>query len=238
MKLGFSLSTLTFFTASVVATQAAVVWQAGAPGRGWPLDGVGGGPDIDFVQEGAVEPPPGNANGVDVPTADDDYYFAGVYGIGTVTTDEIAGERAFAGLDNALRYRHNMIGVNPTDMMTISFEANNLHIDAATVSDPRYGIELRVNGNLVMSEMIIRPAQLGTVITSPAFSAASVGINPSAGFDNVVELTGINYSADGGGAWMGIDYVQLDANPIPEPSSGLLGLLAGGALLLLRRSRD
>ncbi|MDX1523764.1 MAG: DUF5693 family protein, partial [Anaerolineae bacterium] len=38
------------------------------------------------------------------------------------------------------------------------------------------------------------------------------------GGDNVIELTGINYNADGGGNWMGVDHVSLSAlpgNPIP-----------------------
>ena len=35
------------------------------------------------------------------------------------------------------------------------------------------------------------------------------------GFDNIVTLKGINYSTDGGGAWMGIDYVQLNPAVIP-----------------------
>jgi hypothetical protein len=31
------------------------------------------------------------------------------------------------------------------------------------------------------------------------------------GPDNIVSLRGINFNADGGGNWMGIDYVQLNA---------------------------
>jgi hypothetical protein len=34
------------------------------------------------------------------------------------------------------------------------------------------------------------------------------------GFDNIVSLKGISYSNDGGGAWMGIDYVKLDRVPL------------------------
>jgi hypothetical protein len=30
------------------------------------------------------------------------------------------------------------------------------------------------------------------------------------GFDNIVTLKGYNYSTEGGGSWMGIDYVKLD----------------------------
>jgi hypothetical protein len=30
------------------------------------------------------------------------------------------------------------------------------------------------------------------------------------GFDNIISLKGVNYNAEGGGNWMGIDYVQLN----------------------------
>ena len=63
--------------------------------------------------------------------------------------------------------------------------------------------------------MTIRPAQLGVANTTPAFTLASVNAQVGPGFDNIVTLKGINYAADGGGAWMGIDYVQLNPSTIP-----------------------
>lgn len=220
------------------AAQAATIWQLGAPGRGWPIDGVGGGPEVDFYQEnGNVNPAPGSATSTLADTLNDnDYYFAGIYPgpIGIVPSDELGFERAYAGADTSMRIHSNLIGVNPTDLITVSFEANNLHENAATHNDPRWGVEIYVNGVQLMSELVIRPAQLNTVFTSPAVSASALGIAP--GSDNIVELRGISYNADQGGNWMGLDYYQLDAAPIPEPSAPLfIAIVAGGAAFLRRR---
>jgi len=84
-----------------------------------------------------------------------------------------------------------------------------------TAPDSRYGIEVYFNGVLVQPQMTIRPAQLGVANTTPAFTLASVNARVGPGFDNIVTLKGINYAADGGGAWMGIDYVQLNPSTIP-----------------------
>jgi hypothetical protein len=98
------------------------VWELGAPGRGWPLDDVGGGPDVDFIQERDTNPPPGNPANTRGSGAsrdvDDYYYFAGTYpaaptGVGVVATDEIAMERAFAGTDNDLRIHFNLVKLVP-----------------------------------------------------------------------------------------------------------------------------
>ena len=43
-------------------------------------------------------------------------------------------------------------------------------------------------------------------MTEP-FTLASVKAGVGPGYDNIVTLRGINYSAEGGGKWMGIDYV-------------------------------
>lgn len=229
--------TLSLLALSGPAAQAATVWQLGAPGRAWPNDGVGGGPDVDYIQEApTTNAAPGSATSPLIAQQNDsDYYFAGVYpgSIGVVASDELGFERAFAGANNTLRIHNNLAAVNPTDLVSVSFEANNLD---ANGSDSRYGIEVYVNGNLLMSEMVIRLADLNTVITTPAVSAASLGITPGSGFDNIVELRGINYSADNGGGWMGIDYTTLDASPVPEPSmSGLLVLSLAGLGFLRRR---
>lgn len=223
---------------SVVQAQWITSYVAGAPGRGWPLDGVGGGPDVDFIQErDGATPAPGNpantggsGGGRDV---DDDYYYAGEYPapIGTVATDEIAFERAFAGTDNDLRIHFNLpASSNPADRFRFSFEANNLD-ERAENPDPRYGIEVLFNDNLIFAEMTISPAELNTVFTSPEFTAGDVGAIGGPGGDNVILVRGINHNNEGGGNWMGIDYHHLETIPIPEP--GCLTLLAGGLIFLL-----
>ncbi len=122
------------FAGDVVA-QWETVWQLGAPGRGWPQDQGG----VIYVQEAAQNPPPGDPMSPAVnQQADDDYYVAGTYPapIGTVP-DELVAERAFAGIDNDLRFHFNLpSNLNPDDKFRFSFEANNLHEDAALNPDP------------------------------------------------------------------------------------------------------
>jgi len=41
------------------------------------------------------------------------------------------------------------------------------------------------------------------------------------GYDNIITLKGVNYNAEGGGNWMGIDYVQLNKAEAPAPAPSL-----------------
>src|SRR4030095_3690849 len=79
------------------------------------------------------------------------------------------------------------------------------------------GIEVYFNGVLVQPQIVIRPAQLNTRYNTPTFTLASVSGKTGPGFDNIVSLRGINYNADGGGNWMSIDYVQVNAGPSVLP---------------------
>jgi hypothetical protein len=206
----------------LTTSQADLIWTVGLPGDGWPQDlGTGGGPETIFVQEagtndlpGAPDNPPENQQG------DDDYYFAGVYNtvldggnyepLGVVAENEVGAERAFAGSDNTLRYHFNFPGtIGATTPLSISWDANNLHGDGG--ADPRYGVEVYVNGVRVAEETIIRDEQLGEINTTAAFTLPDVNGTTGEGFDNYVELRGINYNAEGGGNWMGVDHVSLDA---------------------------
>lgn len=231
---------MVFIFVGLAHAEFTTVWQAGVPGRAWPVDGVGGGPDVDFIQEAGVNPPPGNPNSPSVAQqADDDYYFAGTYPapIGTVPVEK-AFERAFAGADNDLRIHFNLPDdLHPLDSFRFSFEANNLHEDGG---DTRYGIEVSFNGIVIFPELTIRPADLNAVITSDVFLAGDVGAIGGAGFDNVVLVRGINHNGDGGGNWMGMDFHHLEREPteIPEPSTLML-ISLGGLLLLpvLKRRR-
>jgi MYXO-CTERM domain-containing protein len=152
------------------------------------------------------------------------------------TAGEIAAERAFAGTDNSLRYHSNLdaVKIRAGDLLSVTFDALNLHTAGG---NPRYGVEVWFNGIKVMDEVEINPGNLHTDITTAQFSASSVNATPGAGFDNVVELRGINYNSSGGGNWMGVDYVRLDVQPVPEPASATLGLMAMSALGLRRRRR-
>ena len=222
----------------ISTSQAALIWTVGLPGDGWPQGGVGGGANTNFIQELGENDLPGsatNTGGVgEARDIDDDYYFAGVFStvtdggdyspLGVVAGNEENAERAFAGTDNSLRYHFNLPNfVGASDPLAVSWDANNLHTDGQ--ADPRYGVEVYFNGNLVGAETIIRPAELGVINTTPTFTLADVNGQVGEGFDNYVELRGTNYNAEGGGNWMGVDHVSL--NVIPEPTTGFLILFSG-----------
>ncbi len=199
-------------------------WSVGMDDNGWPI-GDGGGANATFVQEAGVNQLPGNPASPEIDAqADDDYYFAGEYTrviaangeyepVGTVLVNEEAAERAFAGADNDKRYHFNLpSSLKPTDQLLVTFDANNLDTSGG---DPQYGVEIYFNGVLIQPEILIRNEQLDIDYTTVPFTLASVGAEVGPGFDNIITLKGINHSADGGGQWMGIDYVQL--NPMPQP---------------------
>lgn len=212
----------------------------------WPV-GNGGGAEATFVQEAGVNGLPGNPSNPEVnQQGDDDYYFAGIYTqtipsvveaygdyqpVGMVPRNEESAERAFAGTDNELRYHFNLpTTLKDSDKISVKFDAFNLHTEEQ--ADPRYGVEILFNGVVVMPEVLVRPADLDTDFTSPEFTLSSVNAKTGAGFDNVVTLRGINYNADGGGNWMGIDYVQINGAGAGVPPVLLLPLVKDGKVTI------
>ncbi len=203
-------------------------WAVGKDDNDWPA-GDGGGANTSFVQEnGSINDLPGSPYSREVPQgADNDYYFAGVYSntiptvvtesgaytpVGIVPVNEEAAERAFAGNDNDLRYHFNLpTNLKPTNEVTITFEAFNLQDPDDTVTEPRYGIEVYFNGVKVQDQIVIHTNELGQAFTTKPFTLASVNAQTGLGPDNIVSLRGVNYNSEGGGNWMGIDYVQLNA---------------------------
>ncbi|HIE87530.1 MAG TPA: hypothetical protein EYP91_11950, partial [Gammaproteobacteria bacterium] len=215
-------------------------WSVGMNDDGWPA-GDGGGANTTFVQEAGVNELPGNpANAEVAQQGDDDYYWAGNYStviagngdytpVGLVEVNEESAERAFAGIDNDLRYHFNLPeSLEPTDRLTVSYDALNLHGDQ---DDSRYGIEVYVNNVLVQPEVVIRPDQLGQTYDTDPFTLADVNAEVGSGYDNIITLKGVNYNAEGGGNWMGIDYVQLSKVPgaLTEPTVVDFGDLSGDA---------
>jgi hypothetical protein len=216
------------FSAQTAA--AALLWVVGIDNADWDFNagapGNGGGPNATFVQEnGTVNALPGSPASPETDgLSDNDYYFAGSYTsviasngaytpVGPVAANEESVERAFAGGDNSLRYHFNVPpSFGPNDRVTVSFDALNLDTSGA---DPRWGVEVYINGNLVRPEEIIRAAQLDEDYTSAPRTLAEVGIRTGAGADNIVTLKGISYNYMGGGNWMGIDYVKMDIDSTP-----------------------
>ncbi len=151
--------------------QRTVIWNIGRDDNAWNLTGTGGEQSAVFVQEqGVISPLPGSpTNAPTTPpsqSADNDYYLGGVfttvipgnesfYGpytpVGAVPNNEAAAERAFAGGDLDLRYHFNLAPGSTTGrLFSVSFDALNLHVDAAANPDPRFGVEIYFNGVLVM----------------------------------------------------------------------------------------
>ena len=214
---------------------------------GWPV-GDGGGINASFVQEnGTINDLPGNPNNPEIARqSDNDYYFAGVYTktiaendwvdyepVGIVPRNEESAERAFASEDNDLRYHFNLPStLEPSDEVTVSFDPLNLDESG---TDPRYGIEIYFNEVLVQEEIVIQPDDLGNKFTTPPFTLASVNAETGPGPDNIVSLKGVNYSWEGGGNWMGIDYVQISSlEDIPPelPPEFLSSVVNNGQLTL------
>ncbi|MEO8429312.1 MAG: Ig-like domain-containing protein, partial [Verrucomicrobiota bacterium] len=211
-----------------------LLWTVGLKDNGWPV-GTGGGANTSFVQEnGSISPLPGEPTSTSVAHgADNDYYFAGVYTnviasvtasygdytpVGVVAVNEEAAERAFADADDDLRYHFNLPStLKPFDLLSVSFAALNLDDPSDANTDVRYGVEVYINGVLVEPQILVRPVDLNTDYTTPQFRLDSVNAQVGPGFDNIVSLKGINYNADGGGNWMGIDYVQLNAGSSSLP---------------------
>jgi hypothetical protein len=209
--------------AVVTATSNAqdLVWTVGLPGDGWPQDlGTGGGPETVFVQETGSNELPGNPeNAVADQQSDDDYYFAGVYStvldggtydpVGVVVENEIGAERALTAGDTSLRYHFNFPDSFDIALpLVVQWDVNNLD-QRAENPDPRYGVEVFFNGNQIAEETLIRPADFGVINETPPFAIEDVNAMIGEGFDNYVELRGVPYNNEGGGAWMGIDHVSL-----------------------------
>ena len=227
-----------------------MLWTCGIKDNAQPTTGSGGGPEANFVQEsGGSNDLPGSADSTPVSGgADDDYYFAGDYSItipsvvamygdytplGTVAADEDSAERAFVPSDNTKRYHSNLpTTLKSTDALSVTFSPQSLETGKA---DSRYGVAVYYNGILVMPEIVVRPGQLGTDYTTRPFTLASVNAQTGPGYDNIVTLKGYAYNADGGGSWMGFDYIQLNGGTPPvviEPPKFLAPTVSGNKITL------
>src|SRR5205807_9448570 len=168
------------------------------------------GASATFVQEnGVLNDLPGSAFIHELnQQADNDYSFSGVYThpiasviteygdympVGLVPRNEEAAERAFAGADSEQRYHFNLPDtLKPTNVLSVTFDALSLEDPSDVITDPRYGVEVYVNGVLVQSQVLIRTNQLGVAYTTPQFTLASVNAQVGLGPDNIVTLRGID----------------------------------------------
>jgi hypothetical protein len=223
------------------------LWTCGMYDTNQPTGLTGGGANTAFVQEnGSVNPLPGVATSPALDRqADNDYYFAGDYSItipsvvamygdytplGLVAADEEAAERALVPGDWDLRYHFNLpTSLKSSDVLSVSFAEYSLD---EGFPDSRYGVAVFINGILVQPEIIIRRAELEINYTTPEVTLASVNAQTGPGYDNIVSLRGVDYNADGGGAWMGLDYIQLNGGTPIVPPKFLAPVVSGGKVTL------
>ena len=197
--------------------------------------GIDDGTQAEFSQENGPQAGPGSAT-----VFDDDYYFAGTYGVGVVQADEDLKnfDRAIANNDPSNRIHFNLAAGAQDLTLTVDLIAAGWW-DAATAAAGAgagtHDVSIDFNGVNIHAQTGI----VGDTLLELDFSSASV--NAVAG-ENVIAITrtGGDSKGDGGNAgWIQFDQVTLDGRPaaIPEPSTGILALLAAFGMVLARRRR-
>ena len=191
----------------------------------------------EFSQENGPQAGPGSAT-----VFDDDYYFAGTYGVGVVQADEDLKnfDRAIANNDPTNRIHFNLVELAGAQDLTLTVDLIAAGWWDAAAADAGAGtgthdVSIDFNGVNIHAQTGI----VGDTLLKLDFSSASV--NAVAG-ENVIEITrtGGDSKGDGGNAgWIQFDQVTLDGRPaaIPEPSTGILALLAAFGMVLVRRRR-
>ncbi len=171
----------------------------------------------EFARENGTQAAPGAAD-----IQDDDYYFAGTYGIGVVAVDEdwLNFDRVVANNDPNNRIHFNLADADIIDQeltLTVDLFAGGWWDAAAGASGGTFGthdIDITFNGTNIWSQNDITVDTLAEVTFSP------VSVNAVAG-ENIIEITrtGGDSKGDGGNAgWIHFDYIALDSNPAANPS--------------------
>ena len=180
----------------------------GTFGTVWQL-GQDNGSSGEFEREwGGSQPAPGSAT-----ARDNDYYFAGTYGIGTVAEDEAIND-GIPGNDGALiGFERAITSSDPTTRIHFNLAPDQLDDELRVVVDNvsngpagvAHEFEVRFNGALVYTGLTTLDG--GSVHTSPAFTAASVGAVTG---ENIITITKTN--SDGG--WMSFDRITLESKAV------------------------
>lgn len=219
------------FTAQAAFTQ---IWQVG----------FDDGSQADFVQEdGGTNPAPGNPSG-----RDDDYYFAGNYGIGNVAVNESWSvmERALTGAaagggDSQDRWHFNLspsqIGVDTTLRVTFDLFAlgywDASDANSGTGSPMLHDLNVTFN-NFPVGSMANIGGDTNWVLT---FNAAAVGATTGENILQINRTGGLNGDAADNTGWIQYDYVRMESETIPEPAPVLMTGAGALALLALRRRK-
>lgn len=247
-----TFATLGFLALGAASSSAATAWRIGSDDGAtirlapetWEYYGTSG--TTTFVQEGngPTNPLPGDPNSPAInQQADDDFYFAGAYNnqvdggaaytpIGIVASTEVGIERAITNGDHTNRYHFNFDASHAaTDIFTFSFAMLDLNDNSTGTG--QYDFDIFVNG-VAMGSASHTGATIGTRFTSNPFTLADVGGTAGADDDNYVELVSSNPGSTA--RWSNFDYMTLEYQAVPEPSSlGFLAAVAGLGLFRRRR---
>jgi hypothetical protein len=214
------------------------VWQIGVDDDG----------QAEFAQEsGGLEAAPGSAA-----AKDDDYYLAGTYPapIGVVTTNEdtvqfmeraLTGNAAGAG-DSADRFHFNLDGSQAAGTNELRVTVDLIGLGYWDASEAAGGAGTTVHDLSVSLNGVNIGSQAGIGgPTTWVLNTTAAAVNATAGA-NVLEITrtgglsGDDPVANTG--WIQYDFLRLEAQPIPEPSTTLLfAAMVGGAVMTRRRRR-
>ena len=247
------------FMSLFTSAPGAVIWSIGADDSTQDGEGdaalndpatLNGVPfNVSGVRESGEQPLPGNpanaggASGNDNRDIDDDYYFAGVYStvvdggaytpVGNVPVSESYYDRAFTGGDRNMRWHFNVPDtVAATDTLTFTIDFYNLN-EATPADTSSFDMTFWVDGTQVGQMQPHTDADINAA-QSWDFSLADLG-GPSQqgpGFDHYVE---VRSTPTGSARWASLDYVQLEATSIPEPSSSLFLFGIAGLTFVRRR---
>lgn len=253
------MRTLLLLIPLVAPASGAILWSIGADdgtqdGEGdaalndpASLNGVAF--NVSGVRETGEQDLPGNpantggASGDANRDIDDDFYFAGVYTtvvdggsytpVGNVPVSESYYDRAFTGGDPNMRWHFNVPNsVASTDTLTFSIDFYNLS-ETNPADTSSFDMTFWVDGTQVGGMQPHSDADINAV-QSWDFTLADLGgpAQQGEGFDHYVE---VRSTITGSARWASLDYVQLEATPIPEPSSSLLIFGTAGLAFIRRR---
>ncbi len=250
---------LFLLTSLIAPASGAILWGIGADDSTQDGEGdaalndpatLNGVPfNVSGVRESGEQFLPGNpanaggASGDDNRDIDDDYYFAGVYStvvdggaytpVGNVPVSESYYDRAFTGGDRNMRWHFNVPdNVAATDILTFTIDFYNLN-EATPADISSFDMTFWVDGTQVGQMQPHTDSDINAA-QSWDFSLADLG-GPSQqgpGFDHYVE---VRSTPTGSARWASLDYVQLEATSIPEPSSSLFLFGIAGLAFVRRR---
>jgi uncharacterized protein (TIGR03382 family) len=236
MKTLLCAGALALYLSAAAANAAYVqIWQIG-------IDDAS---TAEFHQENfTTNPPPGSPAALD-----DDYYKAGIYSVGIVAADEDTVnfmERALTGNsvgvgDSSDRFHFNLAPADTIPSTMIRFTVDLFALGLWDASDQAEGPQPTTHDLRVDFNGVTIGTQLGVAApTTWVLDTTAGAVNATTG-ENIIEVTRTGGSVGddpvNNGGWIQYDYLRLESQIIPEPSSVSFGLVALAFAGLFRRRR-